>query len=611
MDGVTQENFESKQSEISSSIAQALSVSTGNIQLTGSGNLVQATVYTEDATTVSEAVSDSMFVSEVNSAITDSSISASSVSQIESGTHDAIVGDGSVIYWYGNGESVTATVSVTDNVDMAAYTTEVRNIFMGAFEVPLSAVTATESSLTSFTVTVNGVISAYAEDNLAEVSQGISDSTVLPNGSQLGSVSIPEPGYTQATVTVTAPLINHIDNVDALLMSYVITQESFDLDDDNPDTELEYTVSGAITCSVRVSATAETVTKSYEEELSALLNSEVRADSDVVGSGTFDITIADFKDAFSNITYINEKANPFNLVEGYLMDCNWAVSDFVVTIKTIIQKSGLTHTQMSELVDVAQERYESEGFTFVSSVIDSFGQQPIGACEMLAECQADYEELYEMLAGSIIDKVVESETTALSWWWDFQIGRILQQQGSDIDMKDVRQKDGFFHYEVGEDTWVNTCIQHSPSWADACDNAVGVCAGGGNFGFSTQQASALIASVAQTSKVHPNCPYGCQSLGDDWVSEILEAAPAASTDVIGSLCVLESKYYLFTDALTIVDTCVGYDDNPTTICPLSDYIFCSDIDYNSGTVVYGNSTYQGYALENALLNDNYRHPQCL
>merc|ERR1719188_2636734 len=107
---------------------------------------------------------------------------------------------------------------------------------------------------------------------------------------------------------------------------------------------------------------------------------------------------------------------PFNLVEGFMMDCVWEVDPLVVTITTIIQKTGYTHTQMSELSDIAQERYEADGFTFISSLIESFGQQQIGACEMLAECQADYEELYEMLAGGYIDKVSESETEALSWW---------------------------------------------------------------------------------------------------------------------------------------------------------------------------------------------------
>ena len=112
----------------------------------------------------------------------------------------------------------------------------------------------------------------------------------------------------------------------------------------------------------------------------------------------------------------------------------------------------------------------------------------------------------------------------------------------------VRQKDGFFYYKVEDDTYINTCVQHKAAWADQCDSSIGVCAGNGatgdNYGFSSQQATALMDALGQVSNVHPNCPYGCETLGESWREEISAAAPSISEDEISAVTIsLRFKFY--------------------------------------------------------------------
>jgi len=627
--GVTNVNFQMKEAEIKRALAQQLQTSEGNIQLLGSANVVQATVYTEDPDTVTAAVRDSMFVTDLNTEISDEDISVSSVDTPSTGTHDAAIGDGSVIYFYGNAESVTANVLLTDNVAIVSYITEIRNIFMGSFDVPLSAVDASQTAEHVVSVTVNGIITAYAQENFEEVNEAIATSTVLPNGSSLEDVTIQPPGYTQATVVVVKSIVSHADNLDAILLSYLIASEAYNLEDDvEPASDLVYMVTGSVQCAVRVSWTAEDVANNYRDVIADMLNTDpenVVVEAEVLptedsmidsGEATFTIHSTEFLNASNHNTYIVDKTQPFEIGNNFY-DCNWISIGIDLKITTFVQKEDTTYTEMVALSETAQEQYEQEGFSFCPDglVIESFGQQEIGACEMLAECQADYQELYDMLAGALVIQVSSAETKQLSWWWDFQIGRYIEMRGWVIEMDSVRQKDGFFYYKVAEDTYINTCVQHKAAWADSCDSSIGVCAGNGvtgdNYGFSSQQATALMDALGQVSNVHPNCPYGCETLGESWREEISLAAPSISSDEISALCVLDQKYYLWTDPLTIVDTCVGYSVRKNEECPLSDYVFCSDIDYNSGSVVYGNSTFQGYSLEHALSTDNYRHPQCL
>jgi len=625
--------FQSKESEIAAAIAQVLEVSVGDVQLNyvnsrrqlqeytnggsytngeTSGAVVQATVYTSEPMDISESLAEENFVPNVNELLEDDSVQIVTASVLETGSHDAIIGDGSVIYWYGNGETVTASVTVTDNVDMPAYESEIRSIFMGAFEVPLSAVSASGVSEYSFSVTVNDVISAYAQANLAEVSDAITDSTVLPNGSSLGDADIPATGYTQATIVVSKSTNTNSDNVDALLQHYLITVQAYELEEGvTTETDVSYTVTGSISCAVRASWTADEIATAYARTIGEMLEGEVSVDAeDDNGEALFEITCDNYLDASNNVTRIEFEPQPFR-IPGVSEECYWEQKGIVMTLTSYVQKTGVTHTQMSALTDTAQEEYEQGGFTFLSSEISSYGQQEVGACEMLAECRADYEELYEMLAGANVDKVSRDEVSDLSWWWDFQIGRYVSMRGWVIDMENVKFKDGFFYYAYGDDWLVNTCVQHSESWADPCDNSAGYCAGGGNYGFSSQQATALTEALEQPSFIHPKCPSGCQALDDDWLAEIAQAAPSLPDASLSALCILDSKYFFWVDPLTIVETCVGYNDQSTALCPLSDYIFCSDIDYDTGSVVYGNSTYQGYSLEYALSSDNYRHPQCL
>lgn len=624
--GVNNVNFQLKEAEIKLALASQLQTSEGNIQLLGSDNFVQATVYTEDAAhaaAVTAAVEDSMFVTELNSEISDPQIFVNTVSTPSTGTHDAVIGDGSVIYFYGNSESVTANVLLTDNVAMPSYISEIRNIFMGSFDVPLSAVSASQTADNVVTVTVNGIITAYARENFEEVNDAIAASTVLPNGSSLEDVEIPPAGYTQATVVVSKAILSHADNLDAILLSYGIAKESFDLDEDvQPTSELLYTVTGSVECAVRVSWTATDVANAYTDDIARMLKID-DTESVVVeaqalhpedlmdnGAATFTISFSTFLDASNNRTYIIDKPEPFEIGTNFF-ECYWHVDDIRLRISTFVQKEDTTQTEMIALSETAQGEYEQNDFTFDDLTIESFGQQEIGACEMLEECRADYSELYEMLSGAFVEKVTENEVEQLGWWWDFQIGRYLTMRGQSIVMNDVRQKDGFFYYRVDDDTFINTCVQHAEAWADQCDTSIGVCAGQGNYGFSSQQATSLTEALDKTSNVHPNCPSGCQSLDDSWSNELKRSAPSISSDMISSLCVTDNKYYLWLDPLTIVDTCVGYSGSKSEQCPLSDYVFCSDIDYESGSVVYGNTTYQGYSLENALSTTNHRHPQCL
>jgi len=224
--------------------------------------------------------------------------------------------------------------------------------------------------------------------------------------------------------------------------------------------------------------------------------------------------------------------------------------------------------------------------------------------ELLAECQNDYAELYASVSGDL-GQVSADDTTDLSWWWNYQLSKYVT-----TDINSIAQSNGFFVVQYG-DVYVNTCVQHQENWADPCDTSIGVCAGGTNFGFSNQQATELNAALAMSNFVHPDCPYGCQALDDDYLAEVSRVATSVETSLLQGLCTQNDKVYVAAQPLSLIDTCVGYSTNSDDLCPLSDYTFCSDVNEDTGSIVYGNSTMVGYSLQVALGTATYRHPQCL
>lgn len=231
---------------------------------------------------------------------------------------------------------------------------------------------------------------------------------------------------------------------------------------------------------------------------------------------------------------------------------------------------------------------------------------------MLGECQSDYEQLYLESVGDL-NIIEEEDTEEISWWWRFQ----LDAQGVSEYLDSLKLYNGFFVYKQG-DRYVNTCVQHHVSWITPCDSEIGVCAGGSNYGYSSLQANTLKEALSMTSIRHPDCPYGCESLKKDDLSSLYNSIVTAtnsmsesmSLSLLDDVCVMNSKYYVWSTPTQLLDTCVGYSPNTAQACDLSYYTFCSDIT-DSGYVTYGNSTMQGYSLTQALNNGQRRHPACV
>lgn len=509
----------------------------------------------------------------------------------------ASIGSGSVLYWYGEYETVTATVETVDFFNTNAYLTEVKDIFYSCFGVPLSAVSVTSVGPTTLNVVVSEVKTVNADADCA--AGAIADSEVLPEGSSITTIDVPEMGYTSSTYAVTETVNTEQEYLDATLALYLGSQNAFG-QDATVATTYQYYTYGNVLCNVGTSTTQEEIDAAYEAAFAELFDTTcVFYNAD----GTFYLINDDWYRAFEDYEYINN--NNLANVPDLSSQCTWSTNRIDLHASTVVSESGVTYTDMETMSDNVQATLEGDGFTFLGYSIATSGQQEIGACEMLAECQADYEELYNSVVGDDLGLVTEEDSSAISWWWNYQIGRYLHD---DYDINNLRvSNDGLFVYKYG-DNYVNTCVQHSFQWASSCDDSVGVCAGSVNYGFSSQQASALNEALATTSLRHPECPTGCQFLSDEDQELISDAT---GIEDIESLCVKDGKYHFFENPITITDTCVGYSETSDDACPLSDYIFCSDVNYETGMVIYGNTTWQGYALEQALEQTDNRHPQCL
>ena len=76
-------------------------------------------------------------------------------------------------------------VMVADDNDMDAYEREIRQIFMGAFGVPLSAVSTAEAGTLRFVVHVDNVNADDISQAIHMAAIDVARSTILPPGSRV------------------------------------------------------------------------------------------------------------------------------------------------------------------------------------------------------------------------------------------------------------------------------------------------------------------------------------------------------------------------------------------------------------------------------------------
>lgn len=519
---------------------------------------------------------------------------------------EAIQGGGSVVFYAGEGESVTSVVSLgCDATDENIQ--EIRNIYYSGFNIPLASVHATISDAdnTMVDVFVAEVDPHSVVEQAAAISLEVTQSDDLCDDVTATNVvtvmELPTNGYTQATFTVEKNVLTSSEHLAAQFEILDIIVESFGIDAEDLETQSTFKTHGRVNCAVSAGVD---YTEQYEQEL----EQKFGYNCEYSESGDFWVYAPTFNEAINHRYYIANNAVSFSFSQF----CFWVEDDITVVSENSLRKNGVTYTEMEDEMDAAHADFEGEGFIVTKSLIETIGTQAYGACQMFEECQSDYEQLYLESVGDL-NIVEEADTEEISWWWRFQ----LDAQGVSEYLDNLKVSNGFFVYKTG-DRYVNTCVQHHVSWITPCDNTIGVCAGGSNYGYSSLQASVLEEALSSTSRRHPDCPYGCESLLKNDLKSLYNSIVTAtnkmsdsvSMQLLQDVCVMNSKYYVWSTPTQLLDTCIGYSANNDQTCDLSYYNFCSDIT-DSGYVVYGNSTMQGYSLTQALNTDERRHPACV
>lgn len=514
-------------------------------------------------------------------------------------SEQAVQGGGSAVFYAGEQESVNSVVTMACQ-PTTSHVEEIRNIYYSGFGVPLSAVVATISGQNTVQVLVKNVDPHTVNSDAATVSLNVGVSSNLCSGTTVTSMDLPAYGYTDATLTVETEVFTTSEHLAAQFEIVDILVSAFDIPASDLDTVSTYKTHGRVSCAV---SSTDGLSELYETELERKFGRNV----EYTDTGDFWVLSPTFNSALDAKYYIANNAVSFTFSQF----CFWAEDEIALVSKNTIRKTGVTYTDMETDLDEAKANFVQQEYVISHSLIETVGTQAYGACDMYQECQSDYEQLYLESVGDL-NIVEKSATEEISWWWRFQLSTFLS---SEIDQ--LRQHNGFFVYEY-EGRYVNTCVQHEETWINSCDDTIGVCAGNQNYGYSGQQADALQRALQTTGKRHPNCPYGCESLlksGNENLKNSLVTASLRLPDTIpttafNDVCVMNGKYYVWGTPVSLLDTCVGHSDNNAQPCELSHYTFCSDVDYTSGLVTYGNSTMQGYGLTQALKSTNSRHPHC-
>lgn len=524
----------------------------------------------------------------------------------------AQIGGGSVIYWVGELPPVEAIVILNEVND--ANIEILRTIFYEAYPpVVLSSVVVEQIDSTTVRVTVNEP--DYYSVTAQSVQVGI-DLQLNALQAAITDMTIPEIGGARASLTAECISGTALESASSLetISSSMANHVGIDVED--LDMSTTFATSAGAFCIFSSELTdaekASTVKAGLVSALEVTEDDVTVQEPNAIGNLLFSVSTSNFADADAVNDLLRssptEATVNAGLSDGDTCQILTGTDNMVSTTDVIAATTGTTSTALESAVALAQADIEAAGCTVLSTDARVYGAQAVESCDLLGECTADYQEMIDDINADM-GLVKGSEVIDLNPWW---VARLEENLVPNHDQ--VKLYNGFFVVPcdscTDENMYVNTCVQFSENMQDECDTSIGWCAGDpvAVYGWAGQQSSALIAALEMPQKQHPYCPWGCQKLNDWWLGELDARLSDENKAHLDTICVQDGKYYLYSDPQTKSDTCVGYNDLHSTLCPLSSYVFCSSTD--NGMVTYGWVGQQARALNQALSTSLNRHPSC-
>jgi len=242
----------------------------------------------------------------------------------------------------------------------------------------------------------------------------------------------------------------------------------------------------------------------------------------------------------------------------------------------------------------------------------------------LTDCNSAYETCQEDLteataSESVVDKYDLVESCSIPGAAAFQtaidtVDSIPEGASWCVDF-DAAGSDGEFVLVLEDGSTYRTCVAYGWSKTISCDNDQLMCGDSDNdqTGYGGQQGDRLVAAMVRNDFKHPDCP----SIQDEcepwtgWWQGRFEMFTGLGSEYSQNVCVntLNGGHIRFVEQNQWVNTCVGYAESYSVVCPNDRDFACSKM--VDGLLVYGYPSDISKMLASALQQQDLKvHPQC-